>query len=532
MFCNAQLRYLFEQKPGVAVCLSKQTLAMDNPGWHFHNSYLSLPGELFSRLSPAKVPAPRMVVFNDQLAKALDLPPGASDPKQGADIWSGNVLPPGTDPIAQAYSGHQFGYPVVLGDGRAILLGEHLDSQGVRRDIQLKGSGQTPYSRRGDGKATLASMLREYLISEAVHALGIPGSRSLAVVETGEQVIREKTHQGAVLTRVSSSHLRVGSFEYARQVLAASDFGRFTDYVIWRHAPEAKEAPNPALALLNTVMERQAFLVAEWMRVGFIHGVMNTDNTGIAGETFDYGPCAFLNTYDPHTVFSSIDQQGRYAFGNQPHVIHWNLGVLAGALLPLVHADEKKAVGLVKEQLDAFPQRFEDVWLQMMRGKLGLKQSDPGDKRLIEQLLEWMQQHRADYTNTFRSLRHDLLNNSYTTSEDPSLRQWQEQWLARIHKENSRPEQKTSDESTAGQPQSTNERVQAANRMQAANPAVIPRNHLVEQALEAAAFHMEMKPFHELLEALSQPYQERAGLAPFQQAPPDGDAGYQTFCGT
>lgn len=490
---------------------------MTHTGWHFDNTYTRLPEGLFSRLAPARVPSPRVVVFNDRLAQDLDLPPQASDPEHMADLWSGNTLPPGADPIAQAYSGHQFGYPAVLGDGRAIVLGELLDSQGVRRDIQFKGSGQTPYSRRSDGKATLSSMLREYLISEAMHALGIPSSRSLAVVETGEEVGRERMHRGAVLTRVASSHIRVGSFEYARQFLSEADFARFTDYVIRRHAPEAKETDNPALALLQAVMDRQASLVAQWMRVGFIHGVMNTDNTGIAGETFDYGPCAFMNAYDPRTVFSSIDHYGRYAFGNQPHVIHWNLGVLAGALLPLVHPDEKKAVDLVKEGLDAFPRQFEQAWLQMMRGKLGLSQADPGDKSLAENLLDWMHRHRADHTNTFRSLRHDLLHGSDTTSREPAMRRWKAQWLARIHKE--QPEQKAAS-------------VAAANRMQAYNPVVIPRNHLVEEALEAAAFEMDMGPFHNLLYVLLKPYEERPELAPYQQTPPDGDAAYQTFCGT
>ncbi len=485
---------------------------MTQTGWNFHNSYTKLPEELFTRMVPAKVPSPHVVLFNEKLAKELHLPHSVKNQQELAGIWSGNIIPPGTDPIAQAYSGHQFGYYTVLGDGRAIVLGEHIDPEGNRFDIQFKGSGRTPYSRRGDGKATLISMLREYLISEAMHALGIPGSRSLAVVETGEKVERETTHRGAVLTRVASSHIRVGTFEYAREYLSPAAFTRFTEYVIERHCTDAKNTGIPALRLLKTVMERQASLVSQWMRVGFIHGVMNTDNTGIAGETFDYGPCAFMNAYDPDTVFSSIDHYGRYAFGNQPAVMHWNLGVLAGALLPLIHSDEQTAVGLVKETLDRFPGLFEEKWTEMMRAKLGLEQQEPGDKQLAEQLLHWMHRNRSDYTNTFLLLRQSVLNGT-TVSNDTEFLEWEKRWTERRSKEGLSPEL-------------------TAARMRSANPAVIPRNHLVEQVLKAAAFENNLLPLNELLNALSHPYQDDQGIEGFQEPPAGFDAHYKTYCGT
>ncbi len=485
---------------------------MTQTGWNFHNSYTKLPEILFTRMSPAKVPSPQVVKFNEKLAKELNLPLSVKNQQELANIWSGNILPPGTDPIAQAYSGHQFGYYTVLGDGRAIVVGEHIDSKGNRFDIQFKGSGQTPYSRRGDGKATLSSMLREFLISEAMYTLGIPSSRSLAVVETGEKVERETMHRGAVLTRVASSHIRVGTFEYAREFLSPPEFTRFTEYVIQRHCPHAKNTEIPALEMLKTVMERQASLVSHWMRVGFIHGVMNTDNTGIAGETFDYGPCAFMNTFDPDTVFSSIDHYGRYAFGNQPAVMHWNLGVLAGSLLPLIHADEQTAVGLVKETLDRFPELFEEKWTDMMRTKLGLEQQEAGDKQLAEQLLHWMHQNRADYTNTFLLLKQSVLNGT-NVSNDPEYLKWHERWTERRKKEGSNPEL-------------------TAARMQSANPIVIPRNHLVEQVLTAAAFENNMLPFNELMDTLSRPYQDNQDIKRFQEPPPGNDAHYKTYCGT
>ncbi len=485
--------------------------AMTNPGWKFDNSYTRLSKKLFSIVEPEKVPSPELFLFNTRLAGSLGLDFLQHQPSQAAAVFSGNSMPPGAEPLAQAYAGHQFGYFTILGDGRAILLGEHIDQNGRRWDIQLKGSGRTPYSRNGDGKATLASMLREYLVSEAMHALGIPGSRSLAVTLTGEKVRREDLHQGAVLTRLLSSHLRIGTFEYARRFLSIEEFSAFCEYVISRHFPGISEKPMPALELLKAVMEVQASLVVEWMRVGFIHGVMNTDNTSIAGETFDYGPCAFLNVYDPETVFSSIDSHGRYAFGNQPKILHWNLGVLAGTLLVLIDLDENNAIAMAREVLDDFPGIFESKWLAMMRRKLGLNQHMPEDKFLADNLLHFMQLHKADYTNAFIMLENSLIQKQPAFRE-AEWQQWEEQWHARLNKEGS-----------------TNS--QAVAIMKKANPRIIPRNHLTEEALSAAVAGNKQS-FNEMLEAVTNPYTDNPLWDKYRQPPPDGDISYRTYCGT
>ena len=341
-------------------------------GWNFNNSYIKLLDRLFSKQLPATVPTPRMVYFNDELADTLDLDFSAVSENDKAQLFSGNILPTGAAPIAQAYAGHQFGHFTMLGDGRAILLGEHLTPNNKLFDIQLKGAGQTAYSRRGDGKATLRSMLREFLISEAMHHLGIPTSRSLAVVNTGEKVYREEVHEGAVLTRVMSSHIRVGTFEYISNFLDVATLQEFTNYVIKRHYPELAENANPPLALLKAVMNKQIDLVINWLKVGFIHGVMNTDNMSIAGETFDYGPCAFMNNYHPDTDFSSIDVQGRYAFGKQPGIVQWNLVCLAETLIPLIDKDADKAVKMAQKVINSFPAIYQEKWWQMNGLKLGL----------------------------------------------------------------------------------------------------------------------------------------------------------------
>ncbi len=513
-------------------------------GWNFDNSYARLDERLASRLDPVPVADPELVLFNQPLAEMLGLvlraadpssltskggsavgkPPEAStntpdDTLDAALLLSGNRLPPGAVPIAQAYAGHQFGHFTMLGDGRAIVLGEQITPDGNRYDIQFKGSGRTPFSRGGDGRATLYSMLREYLISEAMHALGIPTSRSLAVVRTGEQVFREVIHEGAVLTRVSSSHIRVGTFQYARHALPAERFGELIRYTIRRHDPDLAASETPAADLLVRVMERQAALVARWLQVGFIHGVMNTDNMSLAGETFDYGPCAFMNAYDPGTVFSSIDSHGRYAFGNQPQIAHWNLSRLAEALLPAIDTDEKAAIDKANDLLHRFTGMFETRWMEMMALKLGFPGLDVSDRPWVDGLLEQFRELRADYTNSFLALQGDLVDEGLLLtvgSPRDALERFgriREQWQARLRDADIPLEE-------------------AAARMRAVNPAVIPRNHLVENALEETVQHRRMDSFHALLAVLRNPWECRAEPARWQAPPPDGDGGYRTFCGT
>ncbi|MEM7657960.1 MAG: YdiU family protein, partial [Bacteroidota bacterium] len=424
--------------------------------------------------------------------------------------FSGNDLPEGAEPLAQAYAGHQFGHFAMLGDGRAILLGEQLAPNGKRFDLQLKGSGQTPYSRRGDGRATLYSMLRESLISEAMHHLGIPTTRSLAVVSTGEQVFRGEMHDGAILTRTAASHIRVGTFEYARNYGSLSDLQALTTYTIQRHYPEIADAANPALELLRVVMHQQIDLVVNWLRVGFIHGVMNTDNMSIAGETIDYGPCAFMNAYSPKTVFSSIDTGGRYAFGNQSFIVKWNLTAFANALLPLFSEQLDSAVALSKEVIESFDDLFHERWYAMMFGKLGISHPQDTDKALVEELLSLIETHRADYTQVFLALQQEKkLESSFFQLAE--FRTWQQRW---------KQAQLRGGDRTAG----------IAN-MRTLNPTVIPRNHWVETALKTAV-EGNMRPFNELLGLLSKPYGDHPDQLTFEPIPAAFDARYQTFCGT
>lgn len=479
--------------------------------WHLENTYLSLPEKMYSPAMPVPVSSPVLLCFNSRLAADLGLDIAGRTEQELADLFSGRIIPEGAQPIAQAYAGHQFGNFTMLGDGRAILLGELVGEDGMRFDIQLKGSGQTVYSRRGDGRATLPAMLREYIISEAMHHLGIRSSRSLAVVTTGEKVYRERIHEGAILTRIAASHIRVGTFEFVRNYLSLDDLQAFTSYVIDRHYPEVRDAVNPAFALLQAVMHRQVELVVQWMRVGFIHGVMNTDNMSIAGETIDYGPCAFMNTYKPGTVFSSIDTQGRYAFANQPVIAQWNLSVLAGALLPLLAKEQSAAIRMAEDLLNEFPERYRERWLQMMCAKIGIAHYRQEDRALVDALLQWMEHRKADYTNTFLLLESedgpvtDLL-------QDAVFAEWHAKWTQRIAQEE------------GGFPS-------ARDLMQATNPAYIPRNHLVEEAL-AAATQGDMTPFHGLLKVLSAPYDHRHDYPDYQRSPERFDAMYQTFCGT
>ena len=481
-------------------------------GWNFDNSYARLPEVLYARLNPAPVREPRLVVFNRPLAESLGLQPEALAGDEGAAIFAGNRIPAGAEPIAQAYAGHQFGYFTILGDGRAILLGEQLTPGGDRFDIQLKGSGRTPFSRRGDGRAALGPMLREYIISEAMHALGIPTTRSLAVVTTGEQIFRETPLQGAILTRVAASHIRVGTFEFLAAKGDLESIRALAEYTIRRHYPDLNGKESRFLALLYRVMERQAALVTKWLEVGFIHGVMNTDNMSLCGETIDYGPCAFMDTYDPATVFSSIDQSGRYAYGNQSQIVQWNLTRFAETLLPLLHEEQDQAVRLAQEAISAFPEIFLRYRLAGIRAKLGLFNEESADLELIKELLTCMQQNHADYTNSFRELTAETAADS-PLFRDAAFLQWQRRWQERL----------------ARQPQTAEE---SRTLMRAHNPAVIPRNHRVEEALEAAVERGDFTVMAKLLEVLSRPYAERAEDDDYRLPPEPSTQCYQTFCGT
>ncbi|WP_028572723.1 protein adenylyltransferase SelO [Desulfonatronum lacustre] len=493
---------------------ASRTLATDPAGWRFDNSYARLPEVFFSRLRPVPVREPRMVLLNRPLAEFLGLNGEILSVQDGAAVFSGNRLPVGAEPIAQAYGGHQFGYFTMLGDGRAILLGEQITPRGERFDIQFKGSGQTPYSRRGDGRAALGPMLREYIISEAMHALGVPTTRALAVVTTGEPVVRETELAGAILTRVASSHIRVGTFEYLAARDAAEHVRTLAAYTLRRHYPELEPSDNPPLALLRAVMERQAALVAKWMLVGFVHGVMNTDNMALSGETIDYGPCAFMDAYDPATVFSSIDQQGRYAYGNQSRIAQWNLARFAETLAPVLDESREKAVDLANEVLESFPDVYRDHWLTGMRAKLGMITSEEDDAALVQDLLTHMHRNRLDYTNTLRDLAADHPER-LPLFQDQAFAEWLKRWQARLKR----------------QPESSGAMPSVRERMRAANPAVIPRNHRVEEALKAAVDHGDLRVTHRLLDVLAQPYAEPID-SDYRLPPPPSAGAYKTFCGT
>ena len=478
-------------------------------GWHFDNTYLKLSKTFREEIKPTPVHDPNLVILNEELAKNLKLDFSKIDNKDLAKLFSGNVLPNDTNTIAQAYAGHQFGHFTMLGDGRAVLLGEHLVNNTKRFDIQFKGSGRTSFSRSGDGRAVLGPMLREYIISEAIHALNIPTTRSLAVVSTGEKVVRENLLPGAILTRVASSHIRVGTFQYIAAKQNIDDLTTLVDYTIERHYPEIQSSKNKALDLLNLVMEKQCQLVINWMRVGFIHGVMNTDNMTLSGETIDYGPCAFMDHYDPKTVFSSIDKFGRYSFSNQPPITKWNLARLAECLIPLIDKDEDQAIKIASEIIDNFQNIYETKWLNMMRDKLGLFGEDKDDLELINNLLNWMQSNQVDYTNTFCYLM-NISSIQDQIYKDKDFIDWSKNWEKRIlinggSKENS------------------------LELMKKNNPIVIPRNHKVEEALEAANDN-NLKPMYDLLSILKKPYTKQTNIEKFQT--PSKNKNYQTFCGT
>ena len=479
-------------------------------GWNFDNSYARLPKLFFAEVAPNRVREPELIIFNDTLATPLGLNANELKSEEGIAVFAGNEVPKGALPLAQAYAGHQFGHFTMLGDGRAMLIGEQITPSGERFDIQLKGAGPTPYSRRGDGRAALGPMLREYIISEAMYALGIPTTRSLAVVTTGEAIMRETMLPGAILTRIGSSHLRFGTFEYAAKRGTLEELQALADYAIERHFPEIKTDENQYLSLFQKVMERHASLVAQWQLVGFVHGVMNTDNMTISGETIDYGPCAFMDVYAPATVFSSIDVQGRYAYGNQPSIVQWNLARFAETLLPLLHENESEAMRLAQDALLEFPEHYEMNWLSGMRGKLGLFDEAQEDKSLIHQLLKMMDKYHGDYTNTFLALTFNKLEGTelFRSSEFTA---WHKLWQARL-----------------GRQAETEE--EAHQLMRDRNPAVIPRNHHVEVALEAAV-EGDTSVMAELLEVLSNPYEHTLAQANYE-SPPESDSTYQTFCGT
>ncbi|MFZ4410614.1 MAG: protein adenylyltransferase SelO [Paracraurococcus sp.] len=486
----------------------------------FDNSYARLPDRFHARLPPTPVAAPGLVRINTGLAATLGLDPAALASPEGLAILAGNALPEGAEPLAQAYAGHQFGgFNPQLGDGRAILLGEVVGRDGLRRDIQLKGSGPTPFSRRGDGRAALGPVLREYIISEAMFALGVPTTRSLAAVTTGEPVYRETPLPGAVLTRIAASHLRVGTFQYFAARKDVEALRLLADYAIARHYPAAAEAEHPTHAFLGAVVEAQARLVAQWMLIGFIHGVMNTDNCTISGETIDYGPCAFMDAYDPATVFSSIDYQGRYAYANQPGIVQWNLTRLAETLLPLLAEETEAAIEIAKAALAGFAPAFEAAWHAGLRRKLGLMEEREGDLALAEDLLARMQANGADFTLTFRALCGAAAGPegdgaARALFADPeAFDGWATGWRARLAAEAMAPAER-------------------AAAMRAANPAIIPRNHQVEAAIVAATERGDLAPFEALLDAIGRPFEDRPGLERYTLPPEPEERVLQTFCGT
>ncbi len=483
---------------------------MKNIGFKFENTYAKLPDILATKLVPVPVKKPKLIIFNNRLAKDLGLDVNSVTEDNLANLFSGNKLPAGSEPLAQAYCGHQFGHFVMLGDGRAIVLGEHLTPSGKRIDIQFKGSGRTPYSRSGDGRAALGPMLREYIISEAMHGLNIPTTRSLAVVATGEMVQREVALQGAVLTRVASSHLRVGTFQYLAARQDIKSLKELVSYTIKRHYPEFINSKNQALELLRIVIKKQAYLIAEWMRVSFIHGVMNTDNMTISGETIDYGPCAFMDYYDPKTVFSSIDLHGRYAFGNQPNIAEWNLARFAEAILPLFDLDNKKAVSIAEQEINNFKDIFKNNFTKMMKGKLGLISNEIEDDKLMKDLFQLMFKNEADYTNTFVY----LMNGSVPQEKlikDKNFIEWKNKWNSRLSR--------------------NQDIIKAKELMTKNNPIIIPRNHLIESALSKAE-QGNLDEFNKLILALKDPYKDNGQYTGLKNPAPQSEKKYQTFCGT
>jgi len=497
---------------------------MDQPiAIAFDNSYANLPNHFYTRQQPTPVAKPQLIKLNEALADQLGLSVPQLRTENGIAMFSGNAMPEGADPLAMAYAGHQFGNWVPqLGDGRAVLLGEVVDHHGVRHDIQLKGAGPTPYSRNGDGRAAVGPVVREFVVSEAMAALGVPTTRALCAVTTGESVYRESVLPGAILTRVALSHVRVGTFQYFAARGNHDALSELTDYVIKRHYPDVAEADNPPLALLEAVLIKQAGLMAKWQSIGFIHGVMNTDNASVAGLTIDYGPCAFMDAYDPETVFSSIDHMGRYAYQNQPGIAQWNMANLAQCLLPLIDADEQKALAAAQSVIDAFPTRFTTAYLAEFRKKLGLQTEHSDDAGLVDSLLGIMSDQKADFTNTFRALSNTPVNtveqqcgqqgflNQFSNSDEAAL--WSERWWQRHEHE----------------PDDVDTRQRL---MQNNNPAYIARNHRVEEVIVAAQQH-NYEPMNTLVDVLSAPFTESEQNVDFQSPPTEAEKVRATFCGT
>ena len=485
----------------------KNNVSLSDSGWNLQSSYTQISDKLFSELKPDAVTNPSTVIVNNELAEKLGLNLKGISEEDLSNLFSGNSLPHGSKPFAQAYAGHQFGQFTILGDGRAHIVGEQVTPDGEIFDIQYKGSGRTPYSRGGDGKAALGPMLREYLISEAMYYLGIPTTRSLAVVETGEKVYREVPLKGSILTRVASSHIRIGTFQFLAAHKDYEGMKSLLDFSIKRHFSNLKFSENLAIEFIKAVMQKQINLIVEWMRVGFIHGVMNTDNSTISGETIDYGPCAFMDHYDANTVFSSIDTQGRYSFANQPSIIQWNLVRLAECLLPLIDKDEKRSIEIAQNLINTFSSLFKDKWLQMMKKKLGIKDQSEDDEELINNLIKWMQQKKPDFTNTFCN----LMNYDHADDEefeDDEFNNWKKEWKKRV------------------------ESKEYLDVMMSCNPTLIPRNYLVEEALSEAETDGKFDKFNELNEIISSPYQLKKANIKYLETPSKTNIPYKTFCGT
>ena len=485
----------------------KNNVSLSDSGWNLQSSYTQISDKLFSELKPDAVTNPSTVIVNIELAEKLGLNLKGISEEDLSNLFSGNSLPHGSKPFAQAYAGHQFGQFTILGDGRAHIVGEQVTPDGEIFDIQYKGSGRTPYSRGGDGKAALGPMLREYLISEAMYYLGIPTTRSLAVVETGEKVYREVPLKGSILTRVASSHIRIGTFQFLAAHKDYEGMKSLLDFSIKRHFSNLKFSENLAIEFIKAVMQKQINLIVEWMRVGFIHGVMNTDNSTISGETIDYGPCAFMDHYDANTVFSSIDTQGRYSFANQPSIIQWNLVRLAECLLPLIDKDEKRSIEIAQNLINTFSSLFKDKWLQMMKKKLGIKDQSEDDEELINNLIKWMQQKKPDFTNTFCN----LMNYDHADDEefeDDEFNNWKREWKKRV------------------------ESKEYLDVMISCNPTLIPRNYLVEEALSEAETDGKFDKFNELNAIISSPYQLKKVNIKYLETPSKTNIPYKTFCGT
>lgn len=486
----------------------------------FDTSYARLPERFFSRSTPLHVEAPRLIRLNDRLAQDLGLDPQALSSSEGIAILSGNKVVEGSAPIAMAYAGHQFGnFVPKLGDGRALLLGEVLDRWGKRWDIHLKGSGRTPFSRSGDGRAAVGPVLREYIVSEAFAALGIPTTRALAALETGEWVYREAPLPGAIFVRLASSHIRVGTFEFFAARKDEEALRLLADYVIDRHYPDLRKTSEPYRDLLAEVLQRQAHLIARWMLIGFIHGVMNTDNTSISGETIDFGPCAFMDAYHPATVFSSIDHGGRYSYANQPAIAQWNLVRFAETLLPLLASDFKDSKRIAHEVIESFPSAFRKEISEGYARKIGLDPFEPSDVSLFEDLLTAMAQGKADFTLVFRQLC-DVVENGeaeerfkYLFSDTKIPADWLQRWRKRLETKMGSPEER-------------------AHRMRLVNPVLIPRNHQIEKAIQQAITHQNFRPFHRLVEALAHPFDGREDIEDLTKPPQPEEIVHQTFCGT